>query len=217
MRYVLSIAAFEVVLGLVLFGSAGRVNLPWTWALLACHATILGVGMRWMDPGLRRERLRRREGGVDRVFRSLILGFILVHLVVAGLDAGRYGWSPEVPAGVRAVALLAYVGGVLLSMRAMAANRFFTPTVRLQAERGQHPVTGGPYRFVRHPGYAGMMLAVFADCLVFGSLWAAVPAVAFALTLVARTAVEDRMLRGGLGGYAAYVRAVRYRLVPCVW
>jgi protein-S-isoprenylcysteine O-methyltransferase Ste14 len=99
----------------------------------------------------------------------------------------------------------------------MSVNRFFEPTVRVQSDRGQYPVTGGPYHFVRHPGYAGMLLAVFAECFVFGSLWAAVPALAFTAALAARTAMEDRMLRERLAGYAAYAGAVRYRLVPCVW
>jgi protein-S-isoprenylcysteine O-methyltransferase Ste14 len=146
-----------------------------------------------------------------------MFGFVLVQLVVAGLDAGRFGWSPELPAGVRGAALLAYVMGIAVSMWAMSVNRFFEPTVRIQTDRGQYAVTDGPYRFVRHPGYAGMLLAVLAEGAVLGSLWALVPAVAFAAVLAARTAMEDRMLRAGLDGYAQYAGAVRYRLVPCVW
>jgi protein-S-isoprenylcysteine O-methyltransferase Ste14 len=217
MRYVLALAVFELVLGFVLFGSAGRVDLPWFWALLACHAVILAAGFAALDPDLRRERMGPRGGGIDRVFRSLMLAFVLIHLAVAGLDVGRFGWSPGLPAAAHAAALAVYAGGLLLSMRAMAVNRFFVPAVQIQAERGQYPVTAGPYRFVRHPGYAGLLLAVFAECVVFGSLWSAVPALAFAATLAARTAMEDRMLRERLRGYAEYARSVRYRLVPCVW
>jgi protein-S-isoprenylcysteine O-methyltransferase Ste14 len=217
MRYLLAVIAFEALLAVLIFSAAGRIDLPWVWALLATHALLMALGFRAMDPDLRRERMRRRGGGIDRVFRSLILAFIVAHLVVAALDAGRFGWSPALPDGVRAAALLAYAAGVRLSMRAMAVNRFFAPAVRLQPERGQYAVTAGPYRFVRHPGYAGMLLAVFAECLVLASLWAALPALAFAAVLAARTAVEDRMLRHHLRGYADYALNVRYRLVPCVW
>jgi protein-S-isoprenylcysteine O-methyltransferase Ste14 len=217
MRYVVLLIVLESALAAILFGAAGRVDLPWTWALLGCHAVVMAVGLASMDPDLRRERARRRGGGVDRVFRTLLAAFILIHLIVAGLDAGRFAWSPALPAAARAVALAVYVAGLAVSMRAVVVNRFFAPAVRIQSERGQVPVTVGPYRVVRHPGYAGMLLALFAECVVFGSLWAAVPAAAAAVTLAARTAMEDRMLREKLHGYAEYAASVRYRLVPCVW
>lgn len=217
MRYLLAVIAFELFLAGLIFSAAGRLDLPWAWALLVTHAALLSASVWGMDPSLRRERLRRRGGGIDRVFRSLILIFLVTHLVVAGLDAGRFNWSPPVPDAARAVALVVYAGGVLLSVRAMAVNRFFAPAVRLQPERGQYAVTAGPYRFVRHPGYAGMLVAVFAECVVLGSWWAAVPALVVAVVLATRTAVEDRMLRDHLRGYADYALGVRYRLVPCVW
>jgi protein-S-isoprenylcysteine O-methyltransferase Ste14 len=217
MRYLAMLVAFEAVLAMILFGSAGRVDLPWFWALIGSHTLVMGVGFLAMGEELRRARTRRREGGVDRIFRSLMLLLILVHLAVAGLDAGRFGWSPALPPAVHAVGLAIYIAGLTLSMWAVCVNRFFEPTVRIQADRGQYPVTGGPYHFVRHPGYAGMVLAVFAECLVFGSLWAALPAALFAATVAARTAMEDRMLRERLNGYAQYASAVRFRLMPCVW
>ena len=99
----------------------------------------------------------------------------------------------------------------------MIVNRFFAPAVRIQSERGHETVTTGPYRFVRHPGYAGMLLAVVAESFVFGSLWALAPAAALAAVVTWRTAREDRMLRAQLHGYAEYAARVRYRLVPAVW
>jgi len=217
MRYVLFLILFEATLVAILFGSAGRLDLLWFWALLGCHAVLMSAGLVTIGEELRRVRSARRGGGVDRIFRSLILAFMVVHLVVAGLDAGRFGWTPALPTAVHAAGLGLYVLGVLTSVWAMSVNRFFEPTVRLQTDRDQHPVTAGPYRLVRHPGYAGMLLAVFAECAVFGSLWAALPALAFAATLAARTAMEDRMLRERLNGYAEYASAVRFRLMPCVW
>jgi protein-S-isoprenylcysteine O-methyltransferase Ste14 len=110
-----------------------------------------------------------------------------------------------------------YAAAIAFSIRAMVVNRFFAPAVRIQAERGHETVTAGPYRFIRHPGYAGMVLAVFAESVVFGSLWAMVPAAAMAGVVAWRTAREDRMLIAELAGYAQYAARVRYRLVPAVW
>ena len=89
--------------------------------------------------------------------------------------------------------------------------------VRIQHERGHTLVTSGPYRFVRHPGYVGAILASLCGGVALGSLWSLVPLVPFAVLFVRRTAVEDRMLRADLGGYAGYAERVRYRLVPGLW
>jgi protein-S-isoprenylcysteine O-methyltransferase Ste14 len=216
MNFLLVIVLFEVLLATLLFGTAGRIDLPWVWALLAVHTVLMVALAAGMDPGLRRERLRRREPGPDCRLRRLIGVFLLAHLVVAALDL-RFGWSPRLPTGAHAAGLVVYALGVLLSVRAATVNRFFTPSVRIQTERGHETITAGPYRFIRHPGYAGMVLAVVAECFVFGSLWALAPTAAFITVVACRTAREDRILREGLSGYAAYARGVRFRLVPAIW
>lgn len=78
-------------------------------------------------------------------------------------------------------------------------------------------VSDGPYRHIRHPGYAGMCLFTLATPLILSSWWAFVPAaVNVAVTLV-RTALEDRTLQNELEGYTDYARRVTCRLVPFVW
>jgi protein-S-isoprenylcysteine O-methyltransferase Ste14 len=52
---------------------------------------------------------------------------------------------------------------------------------------------------------------------VLGSFWSLLPLAAFALVLVSRTAIEDRMLRSELVGYDDYARTVTYRLAPGIW
>ena len=104
-----------------------------------------------------------------------------------------------------------------LSVYAMASNRFFSPVVRIQHERGHTLVTSGPYRFVRHPGYVGAILASACGGVALGSWWSLVPLAPFAALFLRRTAVEDRMLRADLDGYAGYAERVPYRLVPGRW
>jgi protein-S-isoprenylcysteine O-methyltransferase Ste14 len=100
---------------------------------------------------------------------------------------------------------------------AMVSNPFFSTMVRIQTDRGQTVATGGPYRWVRHPGYVGYILSAVSTALLLGSLWALVPAVLTGVLLVVRTALEDRTLLEELEGYEEYARQVRYRLVPGVW
>jgi len=101
----------------------------------------------------------------------------------------------------------------------MVSNAYFSTVVRIQEERGHAVCTSGPgpYRFVRHPGYAGAILQSLATPLLLGSLWALVPGGLAALLVVARTALEDRMLHEELEGYREYAAQVHYRLLPGVW
>ena len=99
----------------------------------------------------------------------------------------------------------------------MAANAFFSMVVRIQEDRGHAVATGGPYRYVRHPGYVGMMLSLLGTPLLLGSLWALVPAGLATCLYVVRTALEDRTLQEELEGYKDYAGQVRRRLLPGVW
>jgi protein-S-isoprenylcysteine O-methyltransferase Ste14 len=78
-------------------------------------------------------------------------------------------------------------------------------------------VTAGPYRWIRHPGYAGGVVGHLALPLLLGSAWALIPGALTAGLTVLRTALEDRTLREELPGYAEYARQTRYRLLPGVW
>jgi protein-S-isoprenylcysteine O-methyltransferase Ste14 len=216
MKSVLVVAAFEVVMGGILFGCAGRLDLPWFWVLLGVHTALMLFAMAMIDPGLKAERMRPGGAGIDRGFRPVLACLLLVHLVVAGLDA-RFGWTPVIATGPRLAALAVYLAGFGFSLWAMSANRFFSPVVRVQAERGHQVVRGGPYRFVRHPGYLGLIVSATSGAIVLGSLWALAPALPFVLVVLRRTLLEDRFLRGNLAGYSEYASAVRYRMAPGVW
>jgi protein-S-isoprenylcysteine O-methyltransferase Ste14 len=96
-------------------------------------------------------------------------------------------------------------------------NRFFSGTVRIQTERGHHVVTDGPYRFVRHPGYAGALLGFVLIPLLLDSVWAFIPAVLLIAITFVRTALEDATLQKELPGYAEYAQTTRYRLIPGIW
>jgi len=89
--------------------------------------------------------------------------------------------------------------------------------MRIQAERAHHVVTSGPYRIVRHPGYAGTILGALSVPLILGSWWTYLPAGGVALLFIVRTALEDKTLRRELDGYKAYTRHTRYRLLPGIW
>lgn len=205
------------VLATLLFGAAGRWDLPFFWVYLGLGAGFAVAFLLVTDPGLQQERIGRGSSRQGRGFRLLLAPFVLTTLLVAGLDAGRFHWSGPMPVGVQIAGLAGCALALGLVLWAMAVNRFFSPAVRIQRERGHHLITAGPYRYVRHPGYLGMVLLPACSALALGSWWALLPAAGYAALIVGRTATEDRFLRAELAGYADYAKQVRYRLVPGVW
>ncbi|MFO7639547.1 MAG: isoprenylcysteine carboxylmethyltransferase family protein [bacterium] len=86
-----------------------------------------------------------------------------------------------------------------------------------QPERGQSVTTGGPYRAVRHPGYAGAAIFALGSALLLGSAWALLPAGVAVILLVVRTSLEDRTLKAELTGYSDYTRRTGAKLIPGLW
>lgn len=136
--------------------------------------------------------------------------------MTAGLDV-RFGASPGFPLPFQAGALCLVLAGLALGNWAMLANPFFSGIVRIQSERGHRVVSTGPYRWLRHPGYAATLLAFAALPIFLDSTWAVSPAACLVAVGIARTALEDRFLHDELDGYREYATLVHYRLVPGIW
>jgi protein-S-isoprenylcysteine O-methyltransferase Ste14 len=221
-RVGLRAVAALLVLAATLFGLAGRLDWLMAWLYLGLSAAsmvVLGPLLIRHCPELVAERLRgfRGTAGWDRVLAPVIaVAGPFATLVVAALDR-RFAWSPELPLGLTLAALLLVAVGQALILRSMWVNRFFVASVRIQEERGHRVVDTGPYRMVRHPGYLGAAVAYVALAPALDSLWALVPAGITLAGLTLRAALEDRMLRRDLPGYADYARRVRYRLLPGIW
>lgn len=201
----------------LVFGLAGRVDLPVYWAyVIVCASQGLWIALS-IDTGLAAERARPGPGGVDHFTWHFSTALFALHWIIAPLDIGRFHWSDSIPVQFQYVGIIVFTifGG--LTIWAVVVNRFFSPVVRLQEDRGHHLVTLGPYRFVRHPGYLGMVLSVPASGLALGSWWAMVPAIGYALIILRRAALEDKFLRRHLTGYDIYADAVRFRILPGIW
>lgn len=212
-RYLLVIT---ILLG-SLFGPAGRLDLPyfWVWAAVLIGATLVGALV--FDRELLSERLRPGPSGEDRHLRFAMLPFLLGHLVLAGLDVGRFQWSTRIPVRIQTFALAGLVLSMSLTVWAAKINRFFSPVVRIQSERGHHLVKAGPYRWIRHPGYAAAFGAIICSGPALGSWWSMAPLAVPLVLILRRTIIEDRFLHQHLDGYRDYAAHVRYRYFPWIW
>src|SRR5512139_3760117 len=208
------------VMGLVLFLSAGRLDWPAAWIFLGLYVLViltLGVWAIRRNPEVVNERGKMQNiKSWDKTLMTIYTVMLFVLFAVAGLDAGRFGWS-AMPIALQVVGFVALIFAMAVTYWAMATNPFLSTIVRIQDDRGHYVVTSGPYRYVRHPMYAMMFCMWPGIALELGSWWALLPAAVIVIVFVIRTALEDRTLQAELPGYTAYAQRVRYRLVPGVW
>ena len=210
-----------VAAGIAMFWSAGRVDWWPAWAVIVVWLAVfaaMDILLLRLAPELMAERLSPPRGAKswDRVILSILRLVQLTRYILAGLDQ-RYGWTGGFPLSAQLAALAVCVLANALFIWAMASNNFFSQVVRIQVERGHSVATQGPYRFVRHPGYTGLILFEFALSTLLSSWWALLAGGICAILILLRTVLEDRTLQVELGGYAEYARQVRFRLVPGLW
>lgn len=136
-------------------------------------------------------------------------------------------WAPQVPVAglmVRALpgsqwklwtaigAALTLLGLLLAVWARVYLGRNWSGVAAVKADH--ELITGGPYRWARHPIYSGLVLAFVGTALAVGE-WRGVLAVALSLIAVAhRIVVEERFMREQFGAaYDAYAKRVR-ALIP---
>jgi protein-S-isoprenylcysteine O-methyltransferase Ste14 len=220
-RYAIRETMGIVIMAVALFWSAGTLDWWAAWAALAvmlAWSIATAVVILRFNPDLLAERLGPRKGAKawDTAIMSLLGLTQLARYIVAGLDQ-RYGWTGGLPFAAQIVAVAVCVLGYALVVWATASNAFFSQIVRIQPERSQVAVTGGPYRTVRHPAYLGAILFELAVPVLLASWPALLISGLSVILLILRTALEDRTLQAELSGYMDYARQVPYRLLPGIW
>ena len=213
-----------LLIPLVLFACGGDLGWWQAWLYTLLIITI-GIGGRvWAEqrhPGLTAERqsaeIFKDAKGWDKLLAPLMAVSIAYPMViVAGLDH-RYGWSSSFPLWLNFTGFILISFGYGFAAWAFAENRFFYSVVCIKTDRGHAVCSSGPYRFVRHPGYAGNVYALFGIVLALSSMWTLIPAAVALAISVTRTALEDRTLHEELPGYADYAVRVPYRLIPGIF
>jgi protein-S-isoprenylcysteine O-methyltransferase Ste14 len=185
----------------------------------AARILLYATAVVWLVAELRQSTVRRPGATQsDRGSRRVIRLATIAGVVLAGL-AARFAPGFEIAARaawdwIGLVVLWCGIGLRLWCFRTL--GRYFTFTV--QTSRDQPVITGGPYRFVRHPSYAGILLAVIGLGLLIGNWLSLVAlAVSVGLGLVYRIDVEDRALLSDLGDDYREYASTHKRLVPFVW
>jgi protein-S-isoprenylcysteine O-methyltransferase Ste14 len=186
-------------------------SLPRVAALLvslALAAVVVFANFGGMNPG-------KKE---DRGNRWIFIPFAVLALGMAVLPPyldGRNLWVTDASITPYVGLILLTLGGALRLAPVFVLGRRFTGLVAIQEEHRLQ--TGGLYRYIRHPSYAGMLLYMAGFVLVFRCWLGLLFVVGTLAVLLARMNAEESLLESEFGEeYAAYRRRT-WRLVPWVY
>jgi protein-S-isoprenylcysteine O-methyltransferase Ste14 len=206
----------------ILFISAGTLHWIRAWiyvGLVSIYWVISTAVLVKVNPEMLNARgkvVREGTKSFERVWVVIYPTLTFSNLVVMGFDAVRFQWS-SMPLGLAILGIITLIPACVIGTWAMAVNKFFEWTARIQDDRQQYVCTSGPYKIMRHPGYTGAIVSILAYPFILGSWWGFVLTGISTIIIVIRTALEDRMLQNELPGYREYARQVKYRLIPFVW
>ncbi|HNA90311.1 MAG TPA: isoprenylcysteine carboxylmethyltransferase family protein [Anaerolineales bacterium] len=193
----------------------------WAYGIIGVFGFIISrawAARRHPDILIERSRSIELQGAKpwDKILAPMLAFGSLFILIATGLDK-LFGWTSPYSLPAKVISLIVILLGFVLGSWALIENRFFSGVVRIQNDRGHYVVTTGPYRLVRHPGYAGALWTYLAMPIFLDSTWAFIPAILLLVILVVRTSMEDATLQAELPGYKEYAQRTKYRLLPGIW
>lgn len=216
-KHVIGSAVFFVII----FLSAGKINY-WqglVYVSIGLLMSVMSYTILNPDPELLAERGKPGKGSKKWDKKILLSSFAMTvaMYIIAGLDSGRYHWSPDFNSSLSVTGIVFTITGQLLFVVAQKQNKFFSSTVRIQSDRNHTVCDDGLYKLVRHPAYLGSIIQAIGFPLLFGSLWSIIPVVFLIVLHLIRTSMEDKTLIKELIGYSEYSRKTNYRIIPFVW
>ena len=221
-RVVLRLSLGLIVAAALLFIPAGSLKFwqGWAWMAMAFIPVLFSFAYLYKhDPRLLERRMQAKEKVGEQNLIKLVGALIFsASLLLPGLDH-RFGWSRTslrpVALWLTLLSLALVLGCFLLIFWVMKVNSFASRTI--QVEAGQKVISSGPYRFVRHPMYFGLVVMYLFTPLALGSYFA-LPAFALLTpVIVFRLLDEEKVLRQELPGYPEYCLRTRFRLIPLIW
>ncbi|MEX0667118.1 MAG: 2-amino-4-hydroxy-6-hydroxymethyldihydropteridine diphosphokinase, partial [Acidimicrobiia bacterium] len=148
-------------------------------------------------------RFLERGGGWVTGQALLLALWAVAFVTTAQFPPRRWMWAGLLPVAV----------GVWMALAAMPLlGRGFTP-FPAPSPSGRLTTTG-PYGWVRHPIYGGILLVVIGSSVLGGSWWAVGAATILGVLLYLKSGHEERFLRIAYSDYADYSRTVSRRLLP---
>jgi protein-S-isoprenylcysteine O-methyltransferase Ste14 len=224
---------FKLIAGIViqtaifcclLFLPAGTLRWWRAWLLIGVIFSGSAASAAWLFPGrkdLLRERLKspiqKGQPLSDKIILMLFLMSFYGLIVFIPLDVFRFHLMAAPGVLVSSLGMFLFLVGWRIVFLALRENAFAVAVVKFQEEREQKVVDTGIYGVVRHPLYDGGILFIAGIPLWLESYAGALLTLVPIGTLVLRALLEERFLIRKLKGYEAYMKRIRYRLIPFLW
>lgn len=211
----------STIFSLILFLSAGKVNYFQGWLFLITN--IISAFMNFWTIRNNEELMNERSkiGENAKNWDKRILGIsaliYLLNVVLAGLDSGRFHWSPNFNWSFYVTGIILSIAGQIIFLTARSQNNYFSSIVRIQTDREHKVCDTGLYKTVRHPGYLGMTISLLSTPFITGSIWSFVTTSIAVILLIIRTHLEDKTLMNELNGYKEYAEKTKNKLIPKIW
>ena len=209
-----------VTSGLFLFLPAGTLNYWQAWVFIAVFtaATIVPtVYLARTNPVALQRRLRAGPQAETRTSQKIIVtgaSLSIFMMLLFSVFDHRMDWS-SVPGWVSVIGDVLTAAGLGIALLVVIQNGYAASAVTVEAD--QVLVSGGVYKFVRHPMYVGSVIIMAGIPLALESYWGLLLVIPGVVILVFRIRDEEKMLNQELAGYSEYAQRVRYRLMPYVW
>jgi protein-S-isoprenylcysteine O-methyltransferase Ste14 len=221
LQLLLKSLALVFFFNLILLISAGDLDYWQGWLYISVNIlmTLMTVLAAQYNTELISERMNPGKGikSWDKVILAISTLCYVAMLIVAGLDSGHFNWSPEFHWSIYVTGIVLTITGQILFLVAKNQNKFFSSVVRIQTDRGHTVCETGLYKFVRHPGYFGMVISNVGFPFLLGSYWCTIPVVFSIALLLIRTSLEDKTLINELKGYYEYSLNTRSKIIPGIW
>src|SRR5579859_2979873 len=212
-----------VVFALALFIPAGTLAWPAGWVYLFLLYGFVAALDWWMlkhNPGLLKEVMggiiQAGQNGWEKLLMGSLQTLIVGWFILMALDAVRFHGS-RMTVWIQVLGAIILLCSYYLFFTTFRENSYLSPVVRIQTDRGHKVVSTGPYHYVRHPMYTGIVLFSLGTPLLLGSWYGLVFALILVSIMARRAVLEERTLRDELAGYTAYMTQVKYRFIPHVW
>lgn len=205
-----------------LFGTAGTFSWPEAWLYIIIQfsfSTTLSIWLKKNNPELLKDRMtfmKKSAKSWDKAIMIGIIPFFIALLIIPGLDAVRYQWS-QVSFVLKTISFTVIIASLALVFWVMKENTYLSRVVEIQKERQHKVITTGPYKYVRHPMYVGIIALFFCLPIALGSLYGLIPAAFMVIGIIIRTHLEDKTLNKELQGYKEYAKKTKYRLLLGIW
>ena len=210
-------AAGFVLVGLLVFLSAGTLRYPCGWlfcGVLFIPMLLMGIVLFIKNPALLQKRLMHKETQSEQ--KKVVLLSILMFLagfILCGLDF-RFQWL-QLPKWISFLAAVIFLIGYLMYAEVLRENAYLSRTVKV--EEGQKVVSTGLYGIVRHPMYMTTVIMFLSMPLVLGSPISFMIMLGYIPVIAKRIWNEEIVLSEGLDGYKEYMKRVKYKVIPFIW